>query len=90
MHWDEKILPSITSKESVNRLAVLISGENITKLLEVPKILNGTGKAQAEGVYNILQDWNLIDRVQFLSFDTTASNTGKKSGCCTLLEQKLN
>lgn len=26
VHWDEKILPELPSKESVNRLAVLILG----------------------------------------------------------------
>lgn len=66
MHWNEKILLFIISKESVDRLAVIISGENITKLLGVPKILNGTDEAQAIAVYNMLQDWNLIDRVHLV------------------------
>ena len=89
VHWDSKMLPALQSKESVDRLAILVSGEDKTKLLGVPKIHRGTGEAQAAAVFNLIQEWNLIDRVQFMSFDTTSSNTGLKSGACMLLEQKL-
>ena len=44
IHWDGKMMPSLTSKESVDRLAVLVSGQGITKLLGVPMIDNGTGE----------------------------------------------
>lgn len=57
--------------------------------MRVSTSLNGTGQMQAEAVYYILEDWNLIDRVQFMSFDTTASNSGIIAGFCTILEQKL-
>jgi len=33
-----KILPELMSKESVDRLAVLVSGEGVMKLLGVPKL----------------------------------------------------
>lgn len=89
VHWDGKMLPALQSKESVDRLAILVSGEGTTKLLGVPKIPSGTGEAQAMAVFSLIQEWNLNDRVQFMSFDTTASNTGLKSGACILLEQKL-
>lgn len=89
IHWDGKMLPALQSKEYVDRLAVLVSGDGTTKLLGVPKINSGTGEAQATAVFSLIQDWNLKDRVQFMSFDTTSSNTGLKSGACMLLEQKL-
>lgn len=41
-------------------------------------------------MYNILEVWNLIDRVQFMYFDTTASSTDISTGYCTILEQELN
>ena len=88
--WDSKILPRLTSKETIDRLAVIVSEECVMKLLGVPMLPNGTGEAQASATFETLQDWNLTDRVHFISFDTTASNTGLKSGTCLLLEQNLN
>jgi hypothetical protein len=90
VHWDGKMLPDLTKNKSIDRLAVLVSGEGTMKLLGVPKIHNSTGEAQATAVFNLIQEWNLIDRVRLMSFDTTASNTGLKSGACVLLEQNLN
>jgi len=89
VHWDEKLLPALTSKESVNRIAVLVSGNDDTKLLGVPAIPNGSGASQSEAVFKLLEDWNLTTRVHFMRFDTTASNTGSQNGACTLLEQKM-
>ena len=50
VHWDGKLLPDITSvvHENVDRLAILVTGENTEKLLGVPKKSKGTGKAMAE------------------------------------------
>lgn len=41
-------------------------------------------------VYDLLQDWDLVDKVQAFVFDTTSSNTGHLNGACVLLEQLLN
>lgn len=57
------------------------------KLLGVPQLLKGIGKIIAEAIYDLLND--LSNRIQFMCFDTTASNTGVKSGACVLLEIKL-
>ena len=89
VHWDGKMLPEVMSIEKVDRLAVLVSGDGVMKLLGVPKILNGTGKLQAQAVFQLLEDWNLCERVQSMCFDTTASNTGPKNGACVLLEELL-
>lgn len=89
VHWDEKMLPALTSKEQVERLAVLVSGDETMKLLGVPKLPNGTGQAMATAVFNLIQEWNLTDRINFMCFDTTASNTGVHAGTCILLEEKL-
>lgn len=89
VHWDGKMLPALMSKEVVDRLAVLVSGDGTMKLLGVPKLPNGTGQAEATAVFNLIQEWNLGDRIKFMCFDTTASNTGIHAGACVLLEEKL-
>ncbi|ESN94235.1 hypothetical protein HELRODRAFT_164040 [Helobdella robusta] len=61
----------------------------VEKLLSVPKLESGTGERQATEVHECLLEWNLEESVKALVFDTTASNTGKKNGACTLLQQKL-
>ena len=83
------MLPALMSKELVDRLAVLVSGEGTMKLLGVPKLPNVTGQAETTAVFNLIQEWNLADRIHFMCFDTTASNTGLPAGACVLLEQKL-
>ena len=87
MHWDGKILPEVMPTERVDRMAVLVSGVRIIKLLGVPNISNGTGKLQAEAVFQLLEDWKLCEGVQSMCFDTTASNTSPKNGACVLLEE---
>lgn len=51
IHWDEKLLPGLTLKDTVDRLAVIVPGDSIMKLLGVPKILNGTREAQVNVVF---------------------------------------
>lgn len=89
VHWDGKLLPSLTGHENVDRLAVIVSGSGVMKLLAVPPLASGTGEAQAAAVYAALEDWNLTNHVNFMVFDTTSSNTGVKAGACVLLEQKM-
>ena len=59
------------------------------KLLAVPILERDTGKAQEEAVITALTDWGIEDRVQPMSFDTTSANSGRLSGACTLIEEKL-
>lgn len=56
IHWDYKMLPALMSKESVDRLAVLVSGDGIVKFLGFPQLPNGTGEAQAKAVFHLLQE----------------------------------
>lgn len=37
----------------------------------------------------MLEDWYLKDKVIGLCFDTTASNSGIRNGCCSLMEKEL-
>jgi hypothetical protein len=90
VHWDGKIMKDVESNETVDRLAIVVSGGGNSKLLAVPKLVSGTGLQTAEAVVTCLEDWNLIDDVKAMCFDTTASNTGEKKGACLILQQKLN
>lgn len=90
VHWDGKLLPSLDVRSSKEeRLPILISFGDKEQLLAVPKLESSSGKDQAKAVSNALYDWNLIDKVQIMCCDTTASNTGRLNGACVLLEQKL-
>jgi len=84
VHWDGKKMQDTTnpfSKElkgfECERLAVLVSGDGIDKILGIPKLSDGTGKSQAENVLSLLIKWGLSQNVVAMSFDTTSSNTGK-------------
>ena len=93
MHWDGKLLPDMSGNEmgKVDRLAVLLSSivQCNTKLLEVPKITAGTGKATACAVLELVQSWQCETFVTGLCFDTIAANIGQFSGACTLLEERM-
>lgn len=89
VHWDGKILPEIFGQGKVDRLPILVSGDDKEKLLGVPKLAAGTGEQEAEAVYSMLNRWKLVDQVQAMSFDTTSGNTGHLNGACTLLEKKI-
>lgn len=89
IHWDGKLMDDLNSVAKIERLAVFVTGENISKQLGIPKIPNGTGESQSEAVYNLISEWNIKENIKFICFDTTASNTGVHKGACKLLEKKL-
>lgn len=90
IHWDGKMLQSLTnSAKKVDRLAVLVSGDGVMKLLGVPEIASGTGEEQATAIFELLEKWGIGNQVALMSFDTTASNTGIRNGACVLLEKKM-
>lgn len=88
VYWDTKIFKAYKSTEAEDRLAVVVSGQGISKMLGVVIIKQSTGLSQSNGVYDLIKEWNLDD-IMSMAFDTTASNTGNKVGACTLLEKKF-
>ena len=86
VHWDGKLLKESTTHKHVDRLPVLVSGAAVEQLLGVPKLSSGTGKEQASAVLHCLAEWGVGSPVVALCFDTTASNTGRHAGACTLVE----
>lgn len=89
VHWDGKIVPDLTGREKVDRIAVLVSYDGTAKFLGAPKIKSGTGQSIAEAVYGVLIDWNIAEKVVACSFDTTSTNTGLESGACHYLNKLL-
>ena len=89
VHWDGKLLWDLTTKEHVDRLPVIVTGNGVSQLLKVAKLSNGTGLQQAKAVVEALDDWDLKQKVVAMSFDTTSSNTGRKQGACVMIEQEL-
>ncbi|GBP27267.1 hypothetical protein EVAR_77281_1 [Eumeta japonica] len=88
VHWDGKLMPDITGKKKVKRLPILVSGNGCEKLLGVPKLVAGTGKQISDAVFDTVRQWNITNKIQAMSLDTTASNTGARKGACVFLEEK--
>ncbi|GBP50098.1 Uridine phosphorylase 2 [Eumeta japonica] len=90
VHWDGKLLPGLDVRSSKKeRLPIIASFDDREQLLAVPKLESSSGKHQAKAISTALFDWNLHDKVQIMCCDTTASNTGRFSGACAILEQTL-
>ena len=90
IHWDGKMLPGILRNESSERLAIIITSNGVEQLLGVPAISRSTGQHQAAAVFEHLVDWSVVDNVEALCCDSTASNTGRVKGACIKLEQALD
>lgn len=92
VHWDGKILNDFTRNERdrVDRLPVLVSGQQVVKLLSVPKLDNGTAASISKAIIQSIDEWGLRNRIKELCFDATASNTGMKNGVCVQLETEFD
>jgi hypothetical protein len=88
VHWDGKLMPGLTNGEVVDRLPILVSGEGVLKLLAAP-VTDGKAEPTATTIMEVINEWNLQDRIAALCFDTTATNSGSKGGVCLRLQQIL-
>jgi len=59
VYWDRNLLKDLTGKELVDCLPVIVSGLETNQLLGVPKLISGTGEAQATAVNQLLEDWGV-------------------------------
>ncbi|XP_039968786.1 uncharacterized protein LOC120780593 [Bactrocera tryoni] len=89
VHWDGKVLPDLIGKIKVERIAVLVSYNGESKFLGAPKLISATGENIATAVFDTLSKWNILDRVEGMSFDTTSTNTGPMNGACAQLQRML-
>ena len=79
--------PDHTGTKKVNRLPVLVTSNGESQLLAVPKPPSGTGEAQAQVVFDVLNEWGVDEKVQGMCFNTTNSNTGRHKEACIILKQ---
>ena len=92
IHWDGKLTKNRLGDQA-EALAVVASGSptfESGKLLGIQRLENGSGKAQAESSFELLELWDLARNTKALVFDTTSANSGWKSGAAVLLEERLH
>lgn len=70
-------------------LAILVSCGSKDQILGVPMLKSGRGCDEADAVVAALREWNLIDHVVAMCFDTTSSNSGRNGGACVLIEGQI-
>lgn len=96
LHWDGKKLQDTTnddialSKKKVERLAVVVSGIEVQKIITIAKTEDGSGVVTADAVYEHVADWNLLDAIIDICTDTTPANTGTTNGSVVLYQQLVN
>lgn len=88
-HWDGKRVLALRGKANVERLPVLVSAGNEFQILGVPQLESATGLSQADAIVELVKQWNLVDRIIGLNFDTCSVNTGRIQETCVRLEQRF-
>ena len=63
-----------------DQFAVIANIDGTFYLLAIPAIESGTGEDQFKALVECCEEYDLKDKVKGICFDTTASNTGTKSG----------
>ena len=92
VHFDGKLLTDL-SGEYADRLAIMISGDTDQCksgfMISAERILDGSGLSQKNEILRSLHEWNIIDNIVGMVFDTCSANTGWQTGAATLLESAL-
>ena len=75
----------------VDQISIVVSGINIEKLPEIPKLPTSTGKMMANAVVQALQQWKgVMQWLAGLCFDARSSNTGVHTGAITVIQSMLD
>lgn len=69
----------------MDRFSILVSGNENQQLISVPKLLSGMGKVITDAVVAAVQEWGIKSKIRAMCFNTTATNTGYKSGTYELV-----
>ena len=91
LHYDTKLV-NPKGRDTEDRAAVLYSGGGHTQpyLLAIPTFKSSSGKDVETGVLEVLEKYNIpIKDCLATCYDTTASNSGHKSGAHFRLERKI-
>lgn len=89
LHWDGKMMPNAELNQKVDRIAIVVTGDGVSQHLATPYLVQSDAEKQAELVFKIVKKWKLLDKIQFLSFDTTNLNSGRLGGICLLLQRRF-
>lgn len=91
LHWDGKILAKWSAVDGkTDRLAVVVSNGNDTKILGAAELDNGSAINQFNAIEVMLNEWNIGHHIKAICCDTTSTNTGEKQGICARLRKKYN
>ena len=90
IHWDGKIIADSVTCKKVDRLPILISNNQIEKILDVPALEDGKSVTIAKATYDALYEWGLTNSIKGLCCDTTNTNLGSRNGAAVILEQLLD
>ena len=91
--WDSKLIQDMMNAKHEMECIVVSGAPQYTegKIIDVVELTDedgrptSTGLAQAEAVFDTIQDWGVSDNIVAYNFDTTASNTGPYSGAAIRL-----
>ncbi|KAK3907392.1 2-succinyl-5-enolpyruvyl-6-hydroxy-3-cyclohexene-1-carboxylate synthase [Frankliniella fusca] len=89
LHWDGKIVPSLSTKDSQDRQAIVVTGVTTSQLLGAVPVPNGKANEIVAAVMGQVSAWGITEQVKALSFDTTSVNTGWKNGAAVGIERAL-
>jgi len=79
----------VLDENMLTGLPILVSGQDVVKLLSVPKLCDGTAARITHEIVETLEEWGLQERMKGLCFDTTASKTGVIGGVCVRFETEI-
>ncbi|KAG0727051.1 hypothetical protein GWK47_035440 [Chionoecetes opilio] len=79
IHWDGKTCR--IAKYAGGSAGYPQSPDGVQKLIGIPKLASGNGKAMASACGESADDWGLAERVVAMSFDTTDRQTLEPSRC---------
>ena len=92
LHVDGKMVKYKGSHQLINRQAIVINNigdEKYERLIGAPGSEDGTGRAEAKAVIDVLQKFGIKCQICSISFDTTATNTSADVGCILILEDYI-
>ena len=95
LHFDGKMIEDNVGEtfQTADHLAVLLSSPDLAsgqpQLLGIPALDSGTGAQMCTTIMELVEQWEATDFIIGICYDTTASNTGYKSGSVVLIERFL-
>jgi hypothetical protein len=84
LHFDGKHI-----EKNEYQVVVLENSDTEVKL-DALRLTDGKAKTIADGIANVLNEYNLWNAVKMIVADTTSVNTGKKGGVVVRLQQKFS